>query len=285
MTATHHEPKHTYEATDRYQDVNGVKIHYNEAGSGPAMICFHGGGPGANAWDNTKHNLDMLAEHFHMILFDLPGYGYSDKEADCAPGESLDQFWARVVREFMDIKGIDRAHLFGSSQSGPTCVRFGIEYPDRTGKIILQSSGIGGGASLFVPSPAEGIKSLGVFANNPTRENMEKMMHLFIPKDELCSEEMIDARFKAALIPGHLAARARLSNSRNADLSSLAGRLNASVLVVHGHQDRMIPIESSLRLLTVFKDVRVHIWGGAGHFIEYEKADEFSRLVIDFLSN
>src|SRR5687767_4374349 len=102
MTAVHHAPKISYEESERYQDVYGVKIHYNEAGSGPALICFHGGGPGANAWDNTKHNIDMLSEHFHTILFDMPGYGYSDKEADCAPGESLDAFWARVVKEFMD---------------------------------------------------------------------------------------------------------------------------------------------------------------------------------------
>lgn len=285
MATTSHEPKISYEETDRYQDVNGVKIHYNEAGSGPALICFHGGGPGANAWDNTKHNIDMLAEHFHTILFDMPAYGHSDKDADCAPGESLDAFWARVVKEFMDIKSIDKAHLFGSSQSGPACVRFGIEYPDRTGKLILQSTGIGGGGGIFTPSPPEGIKALGVFAGNPTRENMESMMRLFIPKDELRTEDMVEARFNAALIPGHLAARARLNAGRNADLTSMISRLNAPVLVVHGHQDRMVPLESSLRLLPLIKDVRIHIWGGTGHFIEYEKADEFSRLVIDFLTH
>ena len=34
--------------------IGGVKIHYNEAGSGHALICFHGGGPGANAWDKPS---------------------------------------------------------------------------------------------------------------------------------------------------------------------------------------------------------------------------------------
>ena len=54
----------TKEATDRFTEVDGVSIHYNEAGEGPALLCFHGGGPGANAWDNTKHNIDAFAEHF-----------------------------------------------------------------------------------------------------------------------------------------------------------------------------------------------------------------------------
>src|SRR3712207_4812734 len=44
--------KNTYEATTRMTDVNGFAIHTNEAGSGPALFGFHGGGPGANAWDN-----------------------------------------------------------------------------------------------------------------------------------------------------------------------------------------------------------------------------------------
>jgi pimeloyl-ACP methyl ester carboxylesterase len=276
--------KNTYEATDRYAEVDGVKIHYNEAGSGPAFFGFHGGGPGANAWDNTKHNLDDFAEHFQTILMDMPGYGYSDKNAEPAQGESLDRFWARMIKGLMDLKGIEKAHLFGSSQSGPTVLRFGLEYPDRVGRIILQSSSPGGG-NLFTPSPPEGIKALGVYANSPTRENMEKMMHLFIPKDELCTEEMIEARFKAAQIPGHLEARARNSASRNSDLRPEIGRLKAPVLVVWGHQDRMVPWEGAISCLQLIPDVRIHVWGGgSGHFVEYEHATEFSRLVIDFLT-
>jgi pimeloyl-ACP methyl ester carboxylesterase len=275
--------KLTREATDRYADVNGVKIHYNEAGQGPALLCFHGGGPGANAWDNSKHNVDALSEHFRMLLVDLPGYGYSDKDAKLN-GEPLDCYWARVVRDLMDQTGIERAHLYGSSQSGPMCLRFGIEYPDRVGKIILQSSGSGG--LIFTPSPAEGIKALAVFAENPTRENMAKMMHLFVPRDELCSEEMIDARFQAALIPGHLEARREFSANKNSDLSPDLPRLQTEVLVVWGHQDRMVPVEGAFGALWRMPNVRVHIWGGGtGHFVEYEHADEFNRLVVDFITH
>ena len=57
-----------------------IKIHYNEAGSGPALICTHGGGPGANAWDNTKYAFDALAEHFRTILMDLPGLGHGEQQ-------------------------------------------------------------------------------------------------------------------------------------------------------------------------------------------------------------
>jgi pimeloyl-ACP methyl ester carboxylesterase len=282
--AAHHGTKYTKEETDRYVDVNGIKIHYNEAGQGPALFCFHGGGPGSNAWDNSKHNLDELAEHFRCIVMDMPGYGYSDKNAKLN-GTPLDLFCANIILGVMDKLGIERAHLYGSSQFCPACIRFGIEYPDRVGKLIIQASGVARGANYFTASPPDGIKALGAYAENPTRENMEKMMHLFIPKDELCTEEMIEARFQAAQIPGHLAGRREMAASKNSDLLPLISRLKAPVLVVWGHQDRMVPWEGALSALALIPDVRIHIWGGGtGHFVEYEKAEEFNRLVTGFLT-
>jgi pimeloyl-ACP methyl ester carboxylesterase len=283
MAAAHHS-KYSKEETDRYQEVNGLKIHYNEAGQGPALFCFHGGGPGSNAWDNSKHNLDALAEHFQCIVMDMPGYGGSDKSVKIGD-TPLDFFCAKLIRDFMDIKGIERAHLYGSSQFSNTCMRFGIEYPDRVGKLIIQASGVGR-SNFFTPTPPEGIKALAVVAENPTRENVAMMMHLFIPKNELCTEEMIEARFQAALIPGHLAGRREMAASKNSDLSRDISKLKAPVLVVWGHQDRMVPWEGALGALAQVPDVRIHIWGGGtGHFVEYEKAEEFNRLVIGFLGD
>ena len=279
-------PDLTKEATDRQTTVNGIKIHYNEAGAGPALFCFHGGGPGASAWGNSRFCLPMLAQNFHCILMDLPGFGGSDKEVKLN-GEALDVFYAKVVIGLMDQLGIEKAHLYTSSQSGPMSLRLGIDYPDRVGKIVLQSSSPDrSGQLMFSPTPAEGLKSLAVYAQNPIRENMAKMMHLFIPKDELCTEEVIEARFQASLTPGHLEARREFSASKNSDLSQLVRNLKAEVLVVWGQQDRMVPVEGAFRALTLIPNVRLHIWGGGtGHFVAYEKANEFARLVIDFLSH
>ncbi len=273
--------KFSRQETDRFVELNGVKVHYNEMGHGPALLCFHGGGPGANAWDNTKHNIDVLSEHFRLLLVDLPGYGLSDKEAKLN-GQPLDVYWARIVRDLRDHAGIDRAHLYGSSQSGPMCLRFGIEYPDRTGKLILQSSG--GSGLVLSPTPPEGIKALSVFAENPVRENMVKMMQLFVPRAERLTEEMIDARFQAALIPGHLEARREFSASKNSDITPDLPRLQAPVMLVWGHQDRMVPFEGAFSGIWRIPNAQTHIWGGGtGHFVEYEQADEFNALTMDFL--
>ena len=283
MTTQHH-TRYSKEETGRYTVVSGQTIHYNDVGEGSAFFCFHGGGPGANAWDNTKHNLDELARHFRCIIMDMPGYGLSDKNVN--RGDTpLDLFCANIILGVMDELGIDRAHLYGSSQFSPACLRFGIEYPDRVGKIVIQASGVPRSPNYFTPGPTEGIKLLGVVAQNPTRENVARLMHEFIPKAEFCTDDTIDARLEAAVIPGHLEARAKMSAQANSDLTPMIGRLKAPVLVVCGHHDRVAPWEGALSALALIPDVRIHVWGGGtGHFVEYEKRDEFNRLVIGFLT-
>ena len=117
--AHHHLTKYSKEETDRYADVYNHKIHYNDVGQGPAFFCFHGGGPGANAWDNTKHNLDALAEHFRCIIMDMPGYGLSDKDVKRGD-EPLDIFCSKIILGLMDHLVIDKAHLYAKAVKAGT---------------------------------------------------------------------------------------------------------------------------------------------------------------------
>lgn len=120
--------KLTKDDTDRFIEIDGIRLHYNEAGTGPALICTHGGGPGANAWDNTKWVLDELAQHFRVFLMDLPGFGESQKNVS-RQGAPMDVFCSRLQRGFLDALGIERTHLYGSSAFSATALRFGINYP------------------------------------------------------------------------------------------------------------------------------------------------------------
>jgi pimeloyl-ACP methyl ester carboxylesterase len=273
------------ESTDRFAEVNGVKLHYNEAGSGHALMCFHGGGPGANAWDNSKWVFGDLSQHFRTMLVDMPAYGESDKEQKLGT-TPLDVHWARCIIGLMDQLSIDKTHLYVSSQTGAMAFRLAIDYPTRIGKLVVQSSGPGGGGRLmYQASPPEGIKALGKFRQNPTKENMENMVRLFYPND-FFSEQAVEDRFRSAMRPGHLEARDEFSASKNSDLSREVRNMRHPVLVVWGYQDYMVPVEGAMRALSVIPNCQVHIWGGtSGHFVASEHPGEFARLVIDFLTH
>ena len=268
------------EDTDRFIEIDGIRIHYNEAGSGPALICTHGGGPGANAWDNTKWILEELAGHFRVFLMDLPGFGESQMNVS-RQGVPMDIFCARLQHGFLDALGIERTHLYGSSAFGATALRFGIDYPDRTGKIIIQAYGPGHEHGL-----TKGLTAVGAFAKDPTFANMEKVWEQFTPRAELRPPDVIQARFNAAMAPGHLESRKEMSALANSDLLEEVRKLAAEVLVTWGNHDGMIPVAGVLAALENIPNVRAHLWGGnSGHFVAYEHADEFARLVIDFLQN
>ncbi|MDA1215633.1 MAG: alpha/beta hydrolase [Chloroflexi bacterium] len=77
----------TEESTSRTVTVNGLRIHYNEVGSGDPVLCIHGGdpvlcihggGPGATGWSNFKQNITGLANDNRMLMLDLPGWGRSE---------------------------------------------------------------------------------------------------------------------------------------------------------------------------------------------------------------
>lgn len=268
------------EDTDHFIEIDGIRLHYNEAGRGPALICTHGGGPGANAWDNTKWVLEELAGHFRVILMDLPGFGESQKNVS-RQGVPMDIFCARLQHGFLDALGIERAHLYGSSAFSATALRFGIDYPDRTGKIVIQAYGPGHEHGLTA-----GLAAVAAFAQEPTFENMEKVWAQFTPRAELRPPDVVQARFRAAMVPGHLESRREMSALTNSDLAGELPKLAAEVLVTWGNHDGMIPVDGVLAALENIPNVQAHIWGGnSGHFVAYEHAAEFARLVIDFLQH
>ncbi|HEY9493668.1 MAG TPA: alpha/beta fold hydrolase, partial [Intrasporangium sp.] len=100
----------TFEATSRTVNAGAWTIHYNEAGdpSAPAVVLLHGSGPGATGWSNFKTNIDALAEHFHVIAPDMPGWGRSD----AVTRDEMDH--AKAAVQLLDALGIEQAAFVGN---------------------------------------------------------------------------------------------------------------------------------------------------------------------------
>jgi pimeloyl-ACP methyl ester carboxylesterase len=199
-------------------------------------------------------------------------------------GESQDRMYARFIADFMDATGIDKAALYGTSMSAAPVVRFAHEHPERVSKLILKSPGtVGFGHNILSTSPPDGIMALTAFRDDPTRESMARMMRLFVPKPGLLTEDMIDARYQSALKAMAMPQPKRRPGGM-ADLQPLLPELKMPVLVLWGHQDRMVPLDGALTVLALIPDIRIVLWGGgSGHFVEFEHAEEWSRIVLDFL--
>ncbi|MET9028011.1 4,5:9,10-diseco-3-hydroxy-5,9,17-trioxoandrosta-1(10),2-diene-4-oate hydrolase [Nocardia sp. NPDC004168] len=280
----------TAESTSRYAQVRpDLRLHYHEAGvgSGPTIVLLHGGGPGASSWSNFARNIPVLAEHFHVIAVDQPGYGRSDK-----PTEHPQYFVhsASALKDLLDhLEITSRVHLLGNSLGGGAAVRFALDYPDRAGKLILMGPG-GLSTNLFAPDPTEGVKLLSKFNFEPTRENLEAFLRIMVFDQSLITEELIDERFASASTPEALAATRAMGKSfASADFEKGmlwrdAYKLRQPVLLIWGREDRVNPLDGALVATKVIPRAQLHVFGGCGHWAQLEKFHEFNRLAIDFLA-
>ncbi|WP_413768363.1 4,5:9,10-diseco-3-hydroxy-5,9,17-trioxoandrosta-1(10),2-diene-4-oate hydrolase [Rhodococcus pyridinivorans] len=281
----------TYESTSRFAQVrDDLRLHYHEAGVGndTTIVLLHGGGPGASSWSNFARNIPVLAQRFHVLAVDQPGYGRSDK-----PTEHPQYFVhsASALKDLLDTIGItDRVHLLGNSLGGGAAVRFALDYPERAGRLVLMGPG-GLSVNLFAPDPTEGVKNLGRFSYEPTRENLEAFLRIMVFDQSLITPELVEERFASASTPESLAAAKAMGKSFSSAefekgmLWRDAYKLRQRVLLIWGREDRVNPLDGALVALKMIPRAQLHVFGGCGHWAQLEKFDEFNRLTVDFLTD
>lgn len=271
----------TEESTSKYVQARDIRLHYNESGTGPAVLMLHGGGPGASGWSNYVKNIGPFSAGYRTMLVDLPGYGKSDP---VVMDEHRNRVNARALRDMLDALGIEKAHLVGNSMGGATAATFAIMFPERTDKLVLMGAA-GGGVSVTTPLPAEGIKILNQVFDDPTLDNFRRLISVFIYDSANFSDQLLQQRLKATLDhPEHLDARKK-SRGGLEDLTPELSKIKAQTLVIWGRDDRFVPLDHALKFLWTIPDAHLHVFSKCGHWAQYEKADEFNRLVLDFLAH
>ncbi len=278
----------TFESTSRYAQVrDDMRLHFHEAGVGnpQTVVLLHGGGPGASSWSNFSRNIGVLARHFHVLAVDQPGYGHSDKHAE---HEQYNRYSATALLNLFDHLKIERAALVGNSLGGGTAVRFALDNPERAGRLVLMGPG-GLSVNLFAPDPTEGVKLLGRFTADPTRENMEKFLRIMVYDQKLITQELVEERFAIASTPESLAAARAMGKSfagADFELGMMwrdVYKLRQRVLLIWGREDRVNPLDGALVALKQIPRVQLHVFGQCGHWAQLEKFDEFNKLTVDFL--
>jgi 4,5:9,10-diseco-3-hydroxy-5,9,17-trioxoandrosta-1(10),2-diene-4-oate hydrolase len=281
----------SFEATSRFAQVGGLRLHYNEAGKGEALVMLHGGGPGATGWSNFKQNLPAFASRFRVLLIDQPQFGLSDKPE---PTEGFNVFAARAVRDLLDELEIERAHFLGNSLGGGTSLRFALDYPDRANRLVLMGPG-GACLPVFSPEPSEGIKILGRFLAppGPSREKLEEFVRIMVYDQSLITEELIEERYKVASDPSVLKGLVNFLTTvmgtnpeqrLKAEMWREIEQIQQPTLITWGRDDRILPLDGAFFALHRMQDARLHVFPRCGHWAQLEHAREFERISIDFLA-
>jgi 4,5:9,10-diseco-3-hydroxy-5,9,17-trioxoandrosta-1(10),2-diene-4-oate hydrolase len=280
----------TTEMNEHTVTVAGKPMFVAEAGAGPAVVMLHGGGPGASGVPNYSRNIDALAKHFRIIVPDMPGYGRSAKGVD---HDYPFGYLAYMIRGLIDELEIDTAHLIGNSYGGAAALRLALDTPHRVGKLVLMGPG---GIGTTRGLPTAGLKSLLSYygGDGPSRDKLATFVRSYLVYDGASvPEDLIDLRYRASIDPeviadpplrrpsGPTALRTlwRMDLTRDRRLKGL----ETPTLVLWGREDKVNPPAGGPALLNSLPNAELVMTSHTGHWMQWERAELFNRLVVDFL--
>lgn len=259
---------------------NGIQTNYHDVGEGPPVLLIHGSGPGVTGWANWRLTIPALAQRFRVLAPDMVGFGYTERPADVQ--YNMDN-WVSHIIGFMDALGIKQAHVVGNSFGGGLALALAIRAPQRVSRLVLMGS-----AGVSFPI-TDGLDQ--VWGYTPSLANMRSLLDVFAFNRSLLSEDLARMRYEASIRPGFQEAFSRMFPApRQRGVDGLASPETAiralphQTMIVHGREDKVIPLSSSYKLFELIPRAQLHMFGECGHWTQIERAERFNRLVGDFFA-
>lgn len=258
----------------------GIRTNLHDTGQGAPLLMIHGSGPGVSAWANWRLNMPVLAQRARVIAPDMVGFGYSDRPA--GQRYTMDTWVAQAVG-VLDALDIERADVVGNSFGGGLALALAIRHPQRVRRLVLMGA---------VGVPFDITPGLdAVWGYEPSWKAMRSLLDVFAHDTALATDELAKLRHEASIRPGFHesfsamfpAPRQRWVNamcSAEADIRALPHE----TLVLHGREDRVIPLANATTLAQWIPNSQLHVFGHCGHWTQIEHAARFNRLVGDFLA-
>lgn len=259
---------------------NGISTNYLEDGVGEPVVLIHGSGPGVTAYANWRLTLPALARQFRCYAPDMAGFGFTER----APGITYSlQTWLDQLLGFLDSLELGTVSLVGNSFGGALALRLAATHPARVKRLVLMGS---------VGVPFEITEALDdVWGYQPSLGSMRRLLDHFAYSRDLVTDELAQLRYEASVRAGFqesFAAMFPAPRQRWVDALSTPDEQIAEIghptLIVHGRDDKVIPLATSLRLHQLIDDSELHVFGQCGHWTQIERSEPFSTLVQEFLT-
>ena len=269
----------------RPEIANSVKTgtfntNYHDVGDGLPVVMLHGSGPGVSAWANWRTVMPILSKTRRVLAPDMVGFGYTDRPDGIEYGMDA---WVRQTLDFMDAMDIKQADLVGNSFGGALALALAVNEPTRIRKMVLMGS-------MGVSFPITYGLDRG-WGYTPSFGNMKELLGLFAYNRKIVNDDLVKLRYESSIQPGFQESFSSMfPEPRQHSVEKMAAyeiylkTIKHETLIVHGREDRVIPIENSYKLIKLLENAQLHIFGKCGHWTQLEKTESFAKLVDNFLS-
>jgi len=267
-----------------FVDVDGVRVHYQEAGDpkAPALVLIHGFASSTLVW--SKVFLKLAEAGYRVIALDMLGYGYSAKPRN---GEYTIAGQAKLLMRLLDALGIPRAVIVGSSYGGAVAATCALDYPERVEKLVLVGT-VSNNRPLAYKlmrvfgSPVVGdvVSPLLIGSRRLLRRRMKRV---YDRHSWVLDERRVDARHLPLRAAGTQRAIIRTVRSWDAErISRDAHLIGQPTLLLWGENDIEIPLADGERLHAEISGSRLIVFLNCGHLPHEEYPESFRNVVIDF---
>ena len=265
---------------EKYYTAGGVRTRCFEAGTGPPVILLHGSGGHAETW---VRNILPLAKHFHVFAIDYLGHGYTDLPKGMS--RNLDDFCKHLM-DFMDVVGIQKAHLIGESMGGQISVLLAHEHPERVDKLGLIVGGIPTAEHGYTVGQDRLQELTRQAAASPTFETIRKRMEWLFHDPKTLPDELVDVRMKIYTRPKEETEEGAPSGGRRTyGLIEKIPKLKAPILFFWTTHNPTCPWQVAEKVHQNVPGSRFVLVDKAAHWPQFEQPEEFNRILTEFLSD
>jgi haloalkane dehalogenase len=272
-------PGYAYEA--RYVDVDGLRLHHIDEGTGPTVLCFHG----EPSWSYLyRHMLDRLVDEGHRVVCpDLVGFGRSDKPTDQA-WYTYERHCETVTRHLEQVE-LDDVTVVVQDWGGPIGLRWAVEHADQVGRLVILNTG------LFTGRVSKGFMAWREFAERtpdlPIGMIIQGATTTDLPEDVVGAYEapFPNAESKAGAQRFPLLVPLSEDDVGVAEMQAVTEALRSwdkPALVAFSDTDPVFPFpkagEQFLQMIpTAGEQVRIE---GAAHFLQEDRGREIADAML-----
>lgn len=262
----------------RFIDIDGIRMHYRDEGTGPVVVLFHANFSNLIDWDPW---VDALRDGYRVVRLDMTSHGLT------GPDPTGDYTLARTLtltEKFIDALGIDKATLGGTSLGGTVAIHYTARHPERVERLILLSPG-----SLEGRERArQGLpKAAYVLTAILPRALPEFMLRSGFGDPSKLPEELVDRWYDMWMREGQRKAQLdRLSQYQSGDIEALVRSIRPPVLLLWGEANRTALFSQSKEFLAMLENARTVkfiSYPGVGHMAVEEAGERIGRDVRTWL--